>query len=144
MSCCRSVMVILAALPGIVSELLEDGKLVKPGNFTATVNFLGSRIRKVGLGHHRKAVLTFKAMAFSPDGKAVLTGSADPTARLWDAATGQPIGPPLEHRAAVDAVSFSPDGKAVLTTSADKTARLWDAATGPPIGPPLVHAQAVS
>src|SRR5271157_2867759 len=43
-------MVILAALPGIVSELLVNGKLVKPGNFSAIVNFLGSRIRKVGLG----------------------------------------------------------------------------------------------
>src|SRR5271157_3336349 len=42
-------MVILAALPGIVSELLVNGKLVKPGNFSAIVNFLGSRIRKVGL-----------------------------------------------------------------------------------------------
>jgi len=42
--------VILAALPGIVSELLVNGKLVKPGNFSAIVNFLGSRIRKVGLG----------------------------------------------------------------------------------------------
>jgi hypothetical protein len=43
------VRVILAALPGIVRELLVTGKLVKPGNFSATVNFLGSRIRKVGL-----------------------------------------------------------------------------------------------
>jgi hypothetical protein len=41
--------VILAALPGIVSKLLVNGELVKPGNFSATVNFLGSRIRKVGL-----------------------------------------------------------------------------------------------
>ena len=42
-------LTIAAALPGMVRELLATGKLVNPGNFSATVNFLGSRIRKVGL-----------------------------------------------------------------------------------------------
>ncbi len=65
-------------------------------------------------------------MAFSPDGKAVLTGSDHKTARLWDAASGAPIGTPLRHEGGVTAVAFSPDGKVVLTGSEDKTARLWE------------------
>src|SRR4051812_34429263 len=40
----------LAALPGMGRELLASGKLAKPGNLSATVNFMGYRLRKVGLG----------------------------------------------------------------------------------------------
>jgi hypothetical protein len=76
--------------------------------------------------------------AFSPDGKRIVTASWDKTARVWDAATGQPIGEPLKgHDGAVWSAAFSPDGKRIVTTSADKTARVWDAATGQPIGEPL-------
>jgi WD40 repeat protein len=64
-------------------------------------------------------------VAFGPDGKTVLTGSWDKTARLWEVATGKQLGPPLHHRDTVAAVAFSPDGKTVLTGSVDKTARLW-------------------
>jgi WD40 repeat protein len=79
------------------------------------------------------------AVAFSPDGKTVLTGSVDGKARLWDAETGQPLSPPMAHQDSVHAVAFSPDGKTVLTGSWDNTARLWDAATGQPLGPPMTH-----
>jgi WD40 repeat protein len=44
-----------------------------------------------------------------------LVGSGDKTARLWDAATGKPIGAPLQHQSAVKAVTYSPDGKTLLT-----------------------------
>ena len=40
--------------------------------------------------------------AFSPDGKRVVTASADMTARIWDGVTGAPIGQPLQHRGLVD------------------------------------------
>jgi WD40 repeat protein len=67
-------------------------------------------------------------VAFSPDGKTVLTGCEDKTARLWDASTGQPTGPPMRHENGVEAVAFSPDGKTVLTGSMDNTAQLWNVA----------------
>ena len=70
--------------------------------------------------------------AFSPDGKRIVTASAD-TARLWDAETGKPIGEPLTgHADVVWSAAFSPDGKRIVTASADRTARLWDAETGKP------------
>jgi WD40 repeat protein len=53
------------------------------------------------------------SVEFSPDGTTTLTGSWDRTARLWDAANGKPLGPPLRHddHIANGAVVFSPDGK---------------------------------
>jgi WD40 repeat protein/serine/threonine protein kinase len=70
------------------------------------------------------------AVAFRPDGQAVLTGSHDHTAQLWEAASGRPIGQPFRHQDFVGVVAFSPDGQRALTASFDGTARLWDAATG--------------
>jgi WD40 repeat protein len=73
-------------------------------------------------------------VAFSPDGRAVLTGSGDRTARLWDAATGKPIGMPLVHDAGVAVVAFSATGDAVLTKTENGIVRRWDRpadATGP-------------
>jgi eukaryotic-like serine/threonine-protein kinase len=80
-----------------------------------------------------------RAVAYSPDGKTVCTGSLDKTARLWDVATGRPVGQPLMHQGYVEAVAYSPDGKTVLTGSSDGTARLWDVVTGLSTGQPLVH-----
>jgi hypothetical protein len=77
--------------------------------------------------------------AFSPDGKWIVTASADRRAQIWQASTGQPAGEPLQHDGYVWEAGFSPDGKWVATASADGTARVWDAATGKPRGQPLRH-----
>ena len=80
----------------------------------------------------------------SPDGKTVATASHDYTARLWDTATGKPIGALMKHRQMVYIVTFSPDGKRVLTGSQDTTAQLWNATTGEPIGKPMRHEDRVN
>jgi WD40 repeat protein len=74
---------------------------------------------------HGDAVLS---VAFSPDGKRIVSGSYDKTLRLWDVQTGQPIGQPLQgHGDVVNSVAFSPDGKRIVSGSYDKTLRLWPA-----------------
>ena len=70
------------------------------------------------------------SVAFSPDGRQLLSGARDKTLRLWDAATGQPLKTFEGHSDEVLSVAFSPDGRQVLSGSKDKTLRLWDVATG--------------
>ncbi len=70
------------------------------------------------------------AVAFSPDGTRVLSGSQDFTLKLWDIASGKLIRTFDAHTSSVAAVTFSPDGTRVLSGSWDKTLKLWDAASG--------------
>ena len=69
------------------------------------------------------------AVAFSPDGSQVVTGSADGTARVLDARSGAQLCR-LDHDGPVIAVAFSPDGSQVVTGSADGTARVMGAHSG--------------
>jgi WD40 repeat protein len=75
------------------------------------------------------------AVAFSPDGRLVVTGTAYSTAQVWEAASGKLVATLSEHTGSgytdrVLAVAFSPDGRFVLTLSDDGTARRWPMLAG--------------
>ena len=67
---------------------------------------------------------------FSPDGKTLVSGSADNTIKLWNVETGQEIRTLKGHDELVRSVNFSPDGKTLVSGSDDKTIKLWNVETG--------------
>jgi WD40 repeat protein/serine/threonine protein kinase len=69
-------------------------------------------------------------VAFSPDGKKIVSGSWDKTLKLWDASNGIEILSLKGHKGAVDCVAFSPDGKEIVSGSDDGTLKVWDASSG--------------
>jgi hypothetical protein len=69
-------------------------------------------------------------VAFSPDGKTVLSGSRDKTLKLWDVETGRKLRTFVGHGDWVNGVAFSPDGKTGLSGSDDRALKLWDVVTG--------------
>jgi WD40 repeat protein len=106
-------------------------------------------------GHLRKV----SSVAYSPDGKHVVSGSSDTTVKIWDAHTGEVVGADVSHfftllsydcpvltadRAieqkftltelseltSAYSVAYSPDSKHVVVGSYDRTVKIWDAQTG--------------
>jgi hypothetical protein len=79
-------------------------------------------------------------VAFSPDGRRIVSGSDDNTLKVWDATSGQETLTLKGHTRAVWCVAFSPDGRRIVSGSWDKTLKVWDATSRQeepkPVAPP--------
>ena len=71
-----------------------------------------------------------KSVAFSHNGRFIVSGSWDKTIRIWNTATCETTYTLMGHKAAVNSVAISRNNEFVVSGSMDTTVRMWDTATG--------------
>jgi Planctomycete cytochrome C/WD domain, G-beta repeat len=67
------------------------------------------------------------AVAFTPDGKHLLTGSRDKTAKVWDLVAKESVVTFPEHQNTVYSVASKADGTTALSAGEDNQVRFWKA-----------------
>jgi WD40 repeat protein len=110
-------------------DLLAVGGWGDPAEHFGTIYLIAlpeGRIQRLLNGHTNVVY----ALAFSPDGQQLASGSADHTARLWNVATGSCVQTMADHTESIRSLAFSPDGRRLATASDDRTARLWSVPSG--------------
>ena len=70
------------------------------------------------------------SVAFSRDGKYIVSGGQDKTIKLWEFQSGLKIKTFIGHTDRVTSVAFSPDGKQIISGSYDGDIKLWDSQSG--------------
>ncbi|WP_414754712.1 hypothetical protein, partial [Anabaena sp. CCY 9910] len=86
----------------------------------------GRRLVRTLVGHSDWV----KAVAVTPNGKQVISGSKDNTLKVWNLETGEEQFTLIGHTESVNAIAVTPDGKRVISGSSDHTLKIWDLATG--------------
>ncbi|KAL5485795.1 hypothetical protein ACEPAI_6837 [Sanghuangporus weigelae] len=108
------------------SYAVSPDRRVVTGSYDGTICVFNDRGELV-TGPFKAHSSTVFSLAFSQDGKRVVSGDRDRSIAVWDADNGRIIwGPFNEHTSYIMSVIFTPDGKRVISASFDNTIRIWD------------------
>ncbi len=103
--------------------LIRDGRLAAVAMADNSIQIweAGGGKKRMTLKGHADRITS---IAFSPDGKRLVTSSWDGTAKIWNLRTGREAAT-FGHRNYVTAATFSPDGEWLATGSSDRSVKVW-------------------
>ncbi|KAG2737707.1 WD40 repeat-like protein [Suillus brevipes Sb2] len=87
---------------------------------------------------------TVRCLAWTKQGKTLISGSDDCSIRTWNTAKWQQAVVLDGHTNHVYGIAISPNDRILASVSQDKTARLWNLENGQPISSPIQHADRVN
>ena len=116
-------------------ESSQDGRRIVSGSGDTTIKMWDSANGNelTTLRGHEQGV---NAVAFSPDGKLIVSGGGnwfnpvDNTLKVWDANNGNELMSLKGHKEEVHSVAFGPDCSRIVSSSSDNTLKVWDANNG--------------
>ncbi|KAF8317567.1 transcriptional repressor rco-1 [Clavulina sp. PMI_390] len=104
-----------------------DGKLLATGcNRVAHIYEISTGAKKSVLAHEADSDIYVRGLAFTPDGKYLITGAEDHHVRVWNVDQGTLHSDFQGHQQEVYTLSISRNGKLVASGSGDQTVRLWE------------------
>jgi hypothetical protein len=118
-------MVALAAVGALAFWPKPPLAVVPADNKAPTPAELAGEVRQF-IGHTD----SIENVAFTPDGKRLVTVSQDATARVWDVATGRETAKFTGHTEPVRGLALLPDNRRAVTAGWGGAVRLWDLDTG--------------